>query len=69
MEGRSYIDPCYVLRSKVACSVVHDLLLQCTMEQRMRLEADCLIGDCRGNEYDLIVLPGGNAGTPPAWCL
>mmetsp|Transcript_12095 Transcript_12095/g.23073 ORF Transcript_12095/g.23073 Transcript_12095/m.23073 type:complete len:220 (+) Transcript_12095:247-906(+) len=37
--------------------------LMCTMEQRMRLEADCLIGDCRGNEYDLIVLPGGNAGS------
>jgi protein deglycase len=36
--------------------------LQITASRGVKLVADCLIGECREREYDLVVLPGGMPG-------
>lgn len=36
--------------------------MQITASRGVKIAADALIGDCRGQEYDLIVLPGGLPG-------
>jgi 4-methyl-5(b-hydroxyethyl)-thiazole monophosphate biosynthesis len=36
--------------------------LQITASRGVKLVADCLIGDCRERDYDLVVLPGGMPG-------
>lgn len=36
--------------------------LQVTCSRGVKLVADCLIGECKGKTYDLIVLPGGMPG-------
>jgi len=36
--------------------------LQITASRAVKIVADCVIGDCAGEEYDLIVLPGGLMG-------
>ncbi len=36
--------------------------LQITASRGVRLVADCLIGECRGQAYNLVVLPGGMPG-------
>jgi 4-methyl-5(b-hydroxyethyl)-thiazole monophosphate biosynthesis len=36
--------------------------LQVTASRGVKIVADCLIGDCRGERYDLVVLPGGIPG-------
>ncbi len=36
--------------------------LQITAARGVKLVADCLIGDCRQREYDLVALPGGMPG-------
>lgn len=36
--------------------------LQITTSRGIRITADCLIGECREAEYDLVVLPGGIPG-------
>ncbi len=36
--------------------------LQITASRGVKIVADCLIGECRGKRYDLVVLPGGIPG-------
>lgn len=36
--------------------------LQITTARKVKITADCLITDCAGETYDLIVLPGGTQG-------
>lgn len=36
--------------------------LQVTASRKVKLVADCLIADCKGQTFDLIVLPGGLPG-------
>lgn len=36
--------------------------LVCRMSRGLRVEADCVIDACRGQEWDLVVLPGGMPG-------
>ena len=36
--------------------------LQITTSRNVRILADCLIGECRDEEYDLVALPGGIPG-------
>ena len=49
-------------RADVAVTVASVGALQVTASRGVRIVADCLIGDCRGKPYDLVVLPGGIPG-------
>ena len=33
-----------------------------TMSRGVRIEADCLLEDCQGQQFDMIALPGGMPG-------
>ncbi len=49
-------------RAGVDVTVASVGALQVTASRGVKLVADCLIGDCRGKRYDLVVLPGGMPG-------
>ena len=49
-------------RAGVAVTVASVGALQVTASRGVKIVADCLIGDCRGQQYDLVVLPGGIPG-------
>lgn len=49
-------------RAGAAVTVASVGALQITASRGVKIVADVLIGDCRGERYDLIVLPGGLPG-------
>ncbi len=49
-------------RAGVAVTVASVGALQITASRGVKLVGDCLIDECRGKHYDLVVLPGGIPG-------
>ncbi len=49
-------------RAGVTVTVASVGALQITASRGVKLVADCLIDECRGKPYDLVVLPGGIPG-------
>ena len=49
-------------RAGAAVTVASVNRLQVTASRGVKIVEDCLNGDCEGNTYDLIVLPGGMPG-------
>jgi 4-methyl-5(b-hydroxyethyl)-thiazole monophosphate biosynthesis len=60
IEAVTIIDVLRRAGADVTVASVGDL--QVTAARRVRLVADCLIGQCVDRDYDLVVLPGGMPG-------
>ncbi len=60
IEAVTIIDVLRRAGAEVTVASVNNL--QITASRGVKLVADCLIGDCRGETFDLVVLPGGIPG-------
>lgn len=60
LEAVTLID--VLRRAQVSVTVASVGALQVTASRGVKIVADCLITDCLGETYDLIVLPGGIPG-------
>ncbi|MHC4988859.1 MAG: DJ-1 family glyoxalase III [Planctomycetota bacterium] len=60
LEAVTMIDVLRRAGAEVTVAAVGELSI--TASRGVKLVADCVIGDCKGKTYDLIVLPGGLPG-------